>query len=283
MLRPNPDIIPHCSSEELFHAPNASRWKSLVLKTAITIQSRSGSQTVVTNHQRPEGLFYGYAKLACISASILEARKLNSLDEISTDQFRRSLLEWLDHHDDAIIKTHDSFCLLILWHFAFIALYVDMNFLERSVGREGMNGVTGASDDSQRRLNDHDLQKGAMHAICILRLAEKLRLNVEPAIHVPHILFGAGLVIFCCCRASNIPREDLSGKSEIISAELHAVDYVACQIAGSAFHNVGQSETIEISAVYRVIDVLNRVGHWERSRKHAAILDYLMAAWCPVT
>ena len=255
LLRHNPIRLPKCCSDELFAAPSAERWHELA--KGYNQQDTCSSQA----------LMHSYATLAGHVAGICESRS-GHLDSAAVDEIRAALTSWHATHASRIQHpSRDTSCLMILWHEAFMYLYVDFDLLERVLGREGA-----ASQEDMEHLRHWvstlEGQRCAVHAMLIHKRLDALPINTELALHVPKALFYAGLVIYCHVRFrpayEDVDITELRGANARFTSP-------ALLLSPSAL--LSQLDT---SALHSVADVLRRQGHWEVSRRFAWILDTLI-------
>jgi hypothetical protein len=94
----------------------------------------------------------------------------------------------------------DVFCLMVLWHTVFINLLVDVNRLERAVGREGAENASAESDYAYAKkwASSTEAKRCIFHAYALQRTVGAMPLDVEPAIHVPHCMFVAAVTTYAC-------------------------------------------------------------------------------------
>jgi hypothetical protein len=264
LLRHNPQRLPQCCSDELFSAPSAERWHDLV-KT----QNLGASAPEEPPYQ---ALMRSYAILAGRVAAIIEAR-CGHLDDDAIKEHGNLLMSWhAAHISTAGQGMRDPSCLMILWHEAFMHLYVDFDLLERVLGREGLT----ASQDDVKALHNWvpqaEGQRCAVHAMLIYRRLETLPINTELALHVPKALFYSGLVIYCHVKF----RSTGTAYADVDIPELRSSDRWRSASPVSLPSPSVLLSQLDASALYNVADLLRRQGHWEVSRRFASILDTLI-------
>jgi hypothetical protein len=94
--------------------------------------------------------------------------------------------------------TIDTFCLMALWHTAFMNLLVDFNILERAIGRDSRSNTLLDSDlaYTSQWANSSAARRCILHAYALRDSLSNIRIDTEPAIHVPHCLFLAGIASY---------------------------------------------------------------------------------------
>ena len=85
----------------------------------------------------------------------------------------------------------DTFCLMALWHATFMNLLVDFNILERAIGRDSRSNTLLDSDlaYTAQWANSSAARRCILHAYALRDSLSNIRVDTEPAIHVPHCLF----------------------------------------------------------------------------------------------
>ena len=280
ILRHDTSKLPRCCSEELFNASTASQWQTLVRATnstdhTISIQDFGQTSMHVANPY--DSNMYAYAVLAGITASIQEERA-TTLDTSWRDIFRNRLLSWHKARFHNVCESNeDPLCLIILWHEAFMSLYVDMDLLEQAIGRDGVMPSYHTLERVRLWVSSSEARRCVLHALFIQKRMESLPAGVEPAIHVPKALFYSAIVIYCYIKfapsvAPFTPSQDDVNIPELQISELASPVY---QTGREGVRQVKLSP-VDSSSLCNVVDLLRRVGHWELSRKFASILENLV-------
>ena len=244
------------------------------------------------NNDEPanRSLFNGYATLAGIKASIVEGRVSGVWDEVAVQRFRDTLLGWLGNYEEQLVVI-DTFCLMILWHSAFILLYTDVEHLEKATRRRDADatGMMAKTHDLYPWANSSDGHRCAIHAVRILHHAERLRVTAEPAIHVVHNIFIAGLVLHQYTKyvsgggdRQQRQQQHMQGAHNELLEEFRFgargvnSNSRGLSAAEGRWPGAGQAEIIERSTIFRCVDLLKRIGHGERAREYAAELESLI-------
>ena len=286
ILRQDIERLPVASSNELFAAPTAASWKSLMAKArkqrSATKQSHALhqsllSRTAMITSQLPDvsDRFLSYAILEAIAASSCESREPLARWRLAAQQCREWLLMWYDKYQKDIGPHEpDSFCLMILWHSTFMSLHADFDRLECACGREGYDVAQENKEYAYEWARSADAKRCILHAILIQRYLESLKLGTEPSIHVPMSLYRTGIVWYCYAHFS-AGAESASGLTEEVDfPELRLLGInekkLLSEASGFQFGRPGSS------SLCKVIDLLQRVGHWGVSRRLSSTLVALV-------
>lgn len=265
LLRHDPSRLPVCSSDQLLAAPTAAQWYAFATSTTSTLSDDRRPGT--TNYGETRGLLYSYALLAGHYAAISEARcGKDTVFVDSLGRFRESLVTWssetLGSQYLQSPSSSDPFCLMILWHEAFMTLYADFNMLERVIGRDGAVIQTEDVDRVGRWVADPHGRYCAVHATLIYKRLEKQMISLEPAIHVPKALFHVGIVVYCHVKFRT---PTITSGGDVDIPELRSRGLPSTMI-----------NELDSSILYGIADLLRRQGHWDISRRFASILDVLI-------
>ncbi|KAF4335763.1 zinc finger rsv1 [Fusarium beomiforme] len=244
LLRHVQNRLPACCSAELFAATTASKWYAMVTSTPQTA-SDGGRSVPLAGH---------YAHLS-------EARCSGSVEDHAT-AIRQRLTFWHEDIVGSIIDPNfDPLSLMGLWHQAFMALYVDFDFLERIIGRDGTPPTSSDEDEAKRWVHSNDGIRCAVHATLIIKLHSQQAISDEPAIHVPLALFYAGIVVYCYIKFAGLTIQKKVEVMELKRGEASSIEIM---------------EQVGPRTLCSVTDILRRHGHWELSRRLASILDVLI-------
>jgi hypothetical protein len=269
--------------------------------------------------------FTAYVILQGISAVVCEKQQLGQLNPGSTN-FNNcfdALMCWYRTFERSGNSTNkgdglssDVFCLMVLWHTIFINLLVDVNCLERAVGREGAENASAESDYAYTRkwATSVDAQRCVFHAYALQKIISSMPLDVEPAIHVPHCMFVAGVIAYAC----NAFRRPAWKQKFIPNAAipvLATTDYPEFILRGIPISKLLQRMPSHSSTVTRqssdhgnfsiryqdtpppnsldhsvqyvpfgggllrlIADMLWRIGHWGIARKYLETLEMMVCA-----
>lgn len=264
-----PGKLPRCCSEELFCASTAVQWHDIINSFKPSPSSGDPRITgpvgmhIMSNVHSPMS---AYALLAGHLAAICEAR-CGDLDDLMIAEFRFRLTTWYETYSASIRSpSRDPHCLMVLWHEAFMSLYVSFDLIERVVGREG----SPIREDDLARIRSWvagvEGQRCVIHAMLTYKRLQTLPISAEPAIHVPKALFYAGLILYCYAkfRSTKAPPGDID------------IPELRWSGPGAAEPPMASLRQFDLSTLYNVADLLRRQGHWEVSRRFASILDALI-------
>ena len=280
ILRHDTSKVPRCCSEEIFNASTASQWHTLIgdvhsADQTVSVQDFGHTSMRVMNPYNSN--MYAYATLAGITASIQEQKEAD-LDASSREIFRNRLLSWHKARFRKVSECNeDPLCLNILWHEAFMSLYVDVDLLEQAIGRDGVTPSYNILDRVRLWVSSSEARRCVLHALFIQKHMESQPAGVEPAIHVPKALFYSAIVIYCYIKftpsiAPFTPSQDDVNIPELQISELASP---VCHTGREGARQVKLSP-VDSSSLCNVVDLLRRVGHWELSRKFASILENLV-------
>ncbi|KAI3572668.1 fungal-specific transcription factor domain-containing protein [Fusarium oxysporum f. sp. albedinis] len=276
LLRHEAGRLPQCGPDELFVASTAAQWYSKI-KSLRSSVSFSKPQ----DHDFPDrpavvkfnASMNAYALLAGYSASICEAR-CAALHEETIVDFRCRVSNWYKTYSPGIYYPgRDPHCLMVLWHEAFMLLYVSFDWIERVVGREGQPMLPEDLARIRSWVAGLQGQRCAIHAMLIHKSLQALSISAEPAIHAPKALFHAGLVMYCHAkfRASNAPHVEI----DIPELRRNELGHFSTRTTDPGPLAVSLDQ-LDSSTLYNVTDLLRRQGHWELSRRLASVVEVLI-------
>jgi hypothetical protein len=286
ILRHNGEKVPLAASSTLFTASNADQWIAICQKERYQTNTegfRPGEaldrqQSLPTCGVAEPGSFTAYAFLAGIGARICERRNLGELDEQTRIEFVNSLVRWYQEFRRTSGKT-DPLCLTALWHSTFMTLLVDLDMLERAVGRDTLEVLQSSANDLSCWISTLDAKRCIIHGLLAHKQVKEMQIGIEPAIHVPRTLFFAGIALFCYTARQVNHRDtrenfqnELLSLPEIKLLDTSSVMYIFEQQRSRS----DKLSAIEAGAVCNITDLLQRIGHWEIARKYAATLESLL-------
>ena len=288
LLRHSLSRIPQCSSDDLFCAPTAEDWASTYrrnLQSTENIGTNTGQQGGKLHLGAFDVLpasagFTVYAALEGIAADVAEQRVMKALDDAKIKQIHSILVTFYKHYLKRISpKDPDQFGVVVLWHLTFMSIYVDCDLLERAVGRDGPPSE--ATDVASITLwaASTNAKRCVVHASLIHKNLEKMRIGVEPAIHVPRAMFLAALSWFCFIRyGPQAPAADYSTRETLDFPEIRllGVNPAALLFESNGFRREKPRNVHASGALCGLIDLLQRIGHWEIARRFASILGALV-------
>lgn len=266
---------PRLDSDALFMASTATRWAELYKETVM-----SSPRILLAGLDDPpeaggtDSKFAAYGILESINAHVIEARRSNLFDELESTRLSNMLMWWWKKHRVHFLSQEDDdpFGLPVLWHSVYMSIYVDMDLLEQASGRDGPSTAAATSLPVRSWAGSLAASKCLIHAFLIQRYLERMRVSMEPAIHVPRSLFGAALCWLCFTqvggqqmidvKAFDAPEIQLLSRYATPSWELEKA------IRNSTFADVNHG--------HRLIDLLNRVGRWATSYSFASVLSSIV-------
>ncbi|KAJ3542812.1 hypothetical protein NM208_g3901 [Fusarium decemcellulare] len=280
-IRTSVDQLFTCS-DELWAAQNAQEWKRILNNTtkATNIQHSGflGSPSSMSDSDAvtPEGFqhsqFNAYLKLESIASSILQAKAAGTWLQISR-QFESALLQFhMRHLKPKSSVTADSFCQEILWHAAFISLFADLNRLELAAGKDGYEEAQKHLDYARTWATSQDGRRCALHGALILQKAENMSIGAEPAIHVPRVLYWAAIIWYGYTEfGRGYTRMDVVSKDTFPELERSGVDSEKLLFQAHGFKNL-RPPCFGSRTLRGLVDLLQRIGHWDLSRKLASLM-----------
>ena len=308
LLRPDGIILPIAADDSVFHAATAIEWRDQMLR-------RRESQTPLHkcmhvnlhphpyDHPLPEELsckssrLTAYVILCGISATVSERQQMGQLEPDSANfkKFFEALMCWYFTFQADQDKDHaqnDAFCLMILWHTVFMNLLANFDILERAIGRDGSH-ISSFEADQQYATTwaaSLEARRCILHAHAIQNILGTMRLDAEPAIHIPHCLFLAGIASYCyaqfwrsepshCQEPSTLDFPEFSLRGASIPQHLFKTSFPNERRGnGSEQNNSGPVVPVGTGMLYMLTDMLQRIGHWGIARKFAGILGALVQA-----
>ncbi|KAL6884459.1 fungal-specific transcription factor domain-containing protein [Trichoderma evansii] len=276
LLRHEPGRLPRCCTDELFIASTAAQWQTMIKSlqsspVSSELQNRTSSMgmNVMPNSY---SFMNAYVLLSGHNAAIQEAR-CETLSEAMIGNFRCRLTTWYEVYFPSIRQpSRDPHCLIVLWHEAFMSLYICFDLLERVIGREGLSMRDGDLARIRDLVAGLEGQRCVVHAMLIYKRLQTLPISAEPAIHVPKALFYAGLVVYCYAKF----RPNEGSHSDIDIPELRSSDLGRVSAQIPAEPPTASLRQFDPSALYNITDLLRRQGHWELSRRFSSILEALI-------
>ncbi|OJJ96270.1 hypothetical protein ASPACDRAFT_54647 [Aspergillus aculeatus ATCC 16872] len=261
---------PHLASDALFTAPTAVKW-ARAYKLTTTPTSPRMSNTYLDNILPGDSRFAAYGLLESISAHVSEARRSNTLDDQEVGRLSHMLMWWWGSNSTQSTlhdNEDDPFALQILWHSTYIAIYADLDLLERASGRDGESAAQASYPLVRSWSGSLGASKCLVHAFLLQRYVEKMRVAAEPAIHIPRGLFHAALCWFAFTRIGGQQGVDVRAfeAPEVQLSDSHAAPPGALGKAGR------DCILADANQVHRLIDMLSRVGRWGISSSFASVL-----------
>jgi hypothetical protein len=335
LLRHDAISIPPATDDRLFNAPTAEAWKQQILEEPFTttplreclhvnLHGHPACQPAVEELHLKNSRQTAYVVINGISALVSEKQQMGQLGSRSTESSRcfDALTCWHltfacpDGSSANDTSQSDVFLQMItvLWHTVFMELVTNFDILERAVGRDGPVSPTAQHDldYAYQWANSKSAQRCILHAHTLLNSVGLMRLDTEPAIHIPHCLFLAGIATYSYTkfhRSQHAAFQDSNGQTNR-TAIIEACDFPEFSRCGipipkhlfqfahppSLGNNSSRSEVATADNQYlacnshslsrphsdpvtglmfTINDLLQRIGHWGVARKFAATLSAL--------
>ncbi|KAJ5769583.1 hypothetical protein N7520_004142 [Penicillium odoratum] len=279
ILRHSPDCIPQLSSNELFTAPSANHWKSLMISSSAENPDSSSTQNSPHNSTSqvttPPGDFELCGMLECISTiACKEREQCNELDSSSSRTSRCHLLlkKWYTKYQPTMTGKSSWFSHMALWHSIFMTLNTNFNSLECALGREGHHVSQAHLPYARTWVRSINAKRCLLHAMLIQKNFESLPTGAEPGFHVPMCLYYSGLVwsSFMCFGGDQDPitifAEDNLQFDEFKLQGIDGIGTFLEQTCGL------QPTKLAMGSMFRIIDLLRRVSHWKIAQSLASTL-----------
>ena len=271
LLRHGFDSIPPLGPEKLFNASSAMQWDSLRSSFPLDQAKSSTSESANENPEFNSSAFMAYSSLECINALTCRRRKFSVLDDTSLSQLEDGLLAWCKKYQ-ALWKRpqKEPFQMRILLCSNYLALLVNLDMLERAVGRDGPETAERASTVAKAWAASPQALRCLMYANVILKEIGETRIGDEAAIHSPRAAFQAGL-IFLGYASFGFEAQDVNATSELEAMLDETFVYTAEHVEACTL-----SQPITARAKLRLtIDALERVGRCGLASRLATLLNYL--------
>jgi hypothetical protein len=167
---------------------------------------------------------------------------------------------------------------MILCHEIFMSLLVDFNELERAIGRDGSRGRDDAMNYVNNWSSSLEAKRCVIHASLIYRQIGSMRVDSEPALHVPRSMFLAAIAWYCYVQFDQTnpalpqPSEEFLDIPEIKLFNINSLQHLFDSTGSSK----GKPKLREAGPLSGLMDMLYRIGHWGISRRFARILGLLL-------
>ncbi|OJJ72702.1 hypothetical protein ASPBRDRAFT_206589 [Aspergillus brasiliensis CBS 101740] len=280
LVRRSPlDVV---SEDNLWMAPTAEAWASAV---RCQIEQSSGIPS------SPSPCLMGFRSYVELESLIWAISDSNFQEQGNTAdsqvKFERALISFHDRYlrplksSSHLQRDRDTFCLQALWHSGFLSLHADIDRLERAIGREGSTESQPHKKYATEWANSPAGTRCAVHAILILHLLETLPLGIEPAIHVPRVLFRAIIVWYCYMKFGGVSQDTTTNEPRVL--DLHNLEELKCinvnpgklLLESQDFQN-NKPLPSRTTTACRYVDLLKRIGHWGLAQQLGTIAVVLL-------
>lgn len=278
---------PSSDADVLFNVQTPQEWiaqyrdrTSLLATPASETSSRSGAAE--TPYERLLSIpinchFSVYAALEEILASVVQVRIDDMLDNKFIENLHSCLLTFRSQYGHQSSPARQSEPLqggnIVLCHLIWISLHADIDLLERAVGRDGPNLDPTDLAKVHGWARSDNARRAVAHSIMIRKSLEHFPLTSEPALHVPRSLFSSAICLFCYVKY---------GDSEEAQQQLDFPEFQQLNVSVTSLLREARGSKPrpdeQLGTMYGFVDLLQRIGHWEISRKFASILGTVIHA-----
>lgn len=287
-ILPTGSRLSQASEEATFLAQSSEEWFNLYNQqlhpalpdTPLTSGSSPGSVFTEKTYQyylsmSTHSPFNIYAVLQDICSTIVEGKVNQSFTKDNFDTMQQFLIEYhMCYMRDMVGSETLHFGCKILWHYIFILLHSDLDLLEKGIGRDGPNLNPEDLSELQVWANSAAAKRCTAHAIMIKRISESIPLTCEPPINLPKALFSSAICLFSYLKNSDQHRHRGFSTISDFPEFHHLNDPILESLAREP--RVGPLVDVDMGSLYGIVDLLNRIGHWENSRTFASILNFLL-------
>ncbi|KAH8902247.1 hypothetical protein BR93DRAFT_932415 [Coniochaeta sp. PMI_546] len=272
------------ASDAAFMAPNARSWKERHLVDVHQRQHYASSPDSRVLLPGPLSLeqvpatssFTAYAILEGIGMQIFSLRSNFNASEVSVEAYQGVLT---DFHQ-RFLRTQTQAChellhLSILLNAVFMTVFVDIDLLERAMGREGSQLSPDELESLRAWASSENARSCVAHSLSIKTQIQKFNITSELAMHVPRALFWACLVLFCYIRFGSPPNQQQEMPLAGMDCNNNASSFGGRWDEENTLSSPSAHLVNDISmkaSLFTMIDMLQHVGHWGLSRKFASIL-----------
>lgn len=251
------------ASDRAFGATTPKEWAKIMLDQ---------------NSARQPSRFASYITLEGISANIRERKVQGPMDEACLATFRDDLMVWYNDFRLAFPEQQsDPLGCMVLWHAVFLSLYADFDVVENAIGKESVERARLSQKEAAKWASSPAGKRCMIHASLIQGHMEDMSLGTEPGIHVPRSLFHAAIAWYCCVQFGDDASFSSSSSSGLDFPEIRLLGINPAQrlfeICGFKF---AKPTVAHSSTLCGLTDFLQRIGHWEISRRFATILNVLL-------
>ena len=214
-----------------------------------------------------------------IGAAVQESNAAGPLTAADRAKFTDALICWYHAYEKSRpANESDPFSLMVLWHEIFMQLLVDFDELERAIGRDGPDEAADSLKYAYVWSSTIEARRCVIHGSLIYRQIGSMRIDAEPALHLPRSIFLAALAWYCYIhfeQGEHESSQDSQMPTDILEVSLFNINPFQHSIETSVLKK-GKPTLIESSPLGGLIDMLPRIGHWGISYRLARILKLLV-------
>ena len=241
------------------------------------------SEAVMDSGQpRQSFSFSAYISLEGIGTSISKDRRDGRLDDATFKSYHNSLISWYINYGEPTVNEQPvQLCLIMLWHWVYMCLLVDFDQLECAIGRDGPEAAESGIEYISAWVSSPNSTRCALHAFLAQRQLQSLPFDSIPALHVPRILFSAGIVWYCYLQylsAENVDTAHFANLGArfpefgILSAPAKKHLSEITQLSWQR----GSMSDVKAVTLCELGDLLQHIKHWGIARAFAKIVACLI-------
>lgn len=223
--------------------------------------------------------FSCYVLLHGIGAAVQESNAAGSLASADRAKLTDALICWYHAYEKSRpTNENDPFSLMVLCHEIFMQLLVNFDELERAIGRDGPDEAADSLQYARLWSSTIEAKRCVIHASLIYRQIGSMRIDAEPALHLPRSIFLAALAWYCYIQFEQGEPEsslDTQMPLDILEVPLFNINPFQHPIETNVLKK-GKSTFTDSSPLGGLIDMLPRIGHWGISYRLARILKLLV-------
>ncbi|CZR65093.1 uncharacterized protein PAC_14993 [Phialocephala subalpina] len=290
VFRHNAIRVSVAANNDLFNAPNAAQWANLVRSSMLkptklsshlhlNQDEHSCSMPLLKELACKNSSFSCYVLLHGIGAAVQESNAAGQMTQTNAKRYQDALICWYHAYGKAkAAHEPDPLCQMILCHEIFMSLLVDFNELERAMGRDGASERAASLKYVGQWSSSVEAKRCVVHATLIHRQIGGMRIDSEPAIHVPRSVFLAAIAWYCYIQfdqaGSGLP-QTFGESLDSPESKVFGINPLQLLFEASGF-KMEKPKLTEVSPLRGLTDMLHRIGRWGISRRFARILGLLI-------
>ena len=271
------------SCSEAFHAPDLDAWVR-ALKNEIDMTRNPQHDRSTTSPNPGCSLAEGsccnaltaYTVLDGIGVAICEERLGGSIDHVSRRKYEHELLSWYNSYGQRLQSAQfDPLGLMILWHWVFMSLLIDMNRVELAVGKRGAVTATENGEYISGWAASLDSKRCLVHASLLQAQMEKVSMSQAVAFHVPRCLFSAAITWSAYLHSVSAESLVLLQDEDSDSPELRLLG-LSLEMQWTHVIKDGTLSGVKGNTLHKLADMLQRTTHWGIAKRFNHILAPLI-------